>query len=210
MGMKFVMPSFRPVHVVLVFCLIVFLWNSNELASLEREAGPALAELLAASPGTVHGGRPGMDFFIREYMSAPFGKAIGLTEQQLQLCHRLFTMIPSYQSALTWRNRALFFGFATLLFLGAKRYTSPGARGVTFQDLRNAVMRLRQRLAMAAGPLVAEMQQRAAQKRAGTTPRAVHNIVACPQCRQQLRIPAGKGRIRVTCTACGAQFENVT
>ena len=208
MGMKFAMPAFRPVHVVLVLCLIVFLWSSNELASIERETAPALAELQAANPGAGRGA--GMDFFIREYMSAPFGKAIGMNERQLQLCHRLFTLVPTYQSAMTWRNRALFIGLTTLLFLGWKRYKSPGARGLTFQDLRNAAMRWRQRLATAAGPMVAEMQRRAAQKQAGSTPRTVHNIVACPQCRQQLRIPAGKGRIRVTCSACGAQFESVT
>ena len=208
--MKFVMPTFRPVHVVLAACLIVFLWNSNELASLERESAPALAELQAGNPAAGQVGRTGMDFFIREYLGAPFGKAIDMSERQLQLCHLLFTRVPAYRSALTWRNRALFLGLATLLFLGIKRYTSPGARGLTFQDVRNSVLRLRQRLAAAAGPLMAEMQQRAAQKRAGATPRAVHNIVACPQCRQQLRIPAGKGRIRVTCSACGAQFESVT
>ena len=208
--MKFVMPSFRPVHVVLVLCLLVFLWNSNELTSIEREAAPAVAELKATNPSAEHGGRPGMDFFIREYTNAPFAKAIGLTELQLQLCHRLFTMIPAYQSALTWRNRALFIGLATLLFLGWKRYASPGGRGLSFGDLRNAATRYFRRLASAASPFLAEMQRRAAQKRAGATPCAVHNIVTCPQCRQQLRIPSGKGRIRVTCTACGTQFESVT
>ncbi|MEI6560929.1 MAG: hypothetical protein WCO68_02475 [Verrucomicrobiota bacterium] len=208
--MKFAMPSFRPVHVVLALCLIVFLWNSNELTSIEREAAPAVAELMATNPSSVHGGRPGMDFFIREYMPAPFGKAIGLTEHQLQLCHRLFTRIPAYQSALTWRNRALFIGLVGLVLLGWKRYASPGARGLSFGDLRNAATRYFRRLATAASPFVAEMQRRAAQKSAGATPRAVHNIVACPQCRQQLRIPSGKGRIRVTCTACGAQFEAMT
>ena len=210
MGMKFAMPAFRPVHVLLVLCLIVFLWNSNELASIERESGPALVELQAANPRAGQGGRPGMDVFIREYMSAPFGKAIGMSERQLQICHRLFTLVPGWQSALTWRNRALFIGLATLLFLGWRRYASPGARGLSFADLRHGFMRLRQRLAAAAGPVMEQMQRRAAQKRAGATPRAVHNIVACPECRQQLRVPAGKGRIRVTCTACGAQFESVT
>jgi len=208
--MKFAMPSFRPVHIVLVLCLLVFLWNSNELTSIEREAAPVVAELMSTNPSSVHGGRPGMDFFIHEYTNAPFAKAIGLTERQLQLCHRLFTMIPAYQSALTWRNRALFIGFTTLLFLGWKRYALPGGRGLSFADLRNAAMRYFRRFATVASPLVAEMQRRAAQKSAGPTPRAVHNIVACPQCRQQLRIPAGKGRIRVTCTACGTQFEGVT
>lgn len=30
---------------------------------------------------------------------------------------------------------------------------------------------------------------------------------ACPQCRQRLRVPRGKGKLRVTCTRCGNKFE---
>ena len=29
----------------------------------------------------------------------------------------------------------------------------------------------------------------------------------CPQCTQRLRVPRGKGRLRVTCTRCGNKFE---
>ena len=29
----------------------------------------------------------------------------------------------------------------------------------------------------------------------------------CPQCTQRLRVPRGKGRLRVTCTRCGHIFE---
>lgn len=29
----------------------------------------------------------------------------------------------------------------------------------------------------------------------------------CPQCAQRLRVPRGKGRLRVTCTRCGYVFE---
>ncbi|MCX6967577.1 MAG: hypothetical protein NTZ46_07320 [Verrucomicrobia bacterium] len=151
-----------------------------------------------------------MDFFLREYMSAPFGKAIGMSERQLQLCHHLFTLVPEYQSALLWRNRALLIGLGILLFLGFKRYNSPGAHGLSFYDLRNSAQRYLRQFATAATPWVSKMQQRYEQKRAGAAPFAVHNIVACPKCGQQLRLPAGKGRIRVTCSACGTQFENVT
>ena len=202
------MRSFRPVHVVLALCLIVFLWSSNELASIGREIAPAIAELKAANAGAARG--TGMDYFIREYMSAPFGKAIGMSERQLQLCHHVFTLLPAYQSALAWRNNALFIGLGTLLFLGLKRYVSPGGRRVYFQDLRNSALLFLRRLSSSAAPFVSQMQQRAAQKRAGATSHSVNNIVSCPECHQQLRIPAGKGRIRVTCSACGARFESVT
>lgn len=29
----------------------------------------------------------------------------------------------------------------------------------------------------------------------------------CPQCMQKLRVPRGKGKIRITCTRCGHRFE---
>ncbi len=34
-----------------------------------------------------------------------------------------------------------------------------------------------------------------------------YKYLICPQCAQRLRVPRGKGRIRVTCTNCGNVFE---
>ena len=34
-----------------------------------------------------------------------------------------------------------------------------------------------------------------------------YKYLICPQCAQRLRVPRGKGRIRVTCTNCGNIFE---
>ncbi|HRX57516.1 MAG TPA: zinc ribbon domain-containing protein [Eubacteriales bacterium] len=34
-----------------------------------------------------------------------------------------------------------------------------------------------------------------------------YKYLICPQCTQRLRVPRGKGRIRVTCTRCGNVFE---
>ena len=34
-----------------------------------------------------------------------------------------------------------------------------------------------------------------------------HCYFKCPHCGQQLRVPRGKGKITVTCRACGASFE---
>lgn len=34
-----------------------------------------------------------------------------------------------------------------------------------------------------------------------------HRYFKCPNCRQQMRVPKGKGRITVHCRSCGATFE---
>lgn len=34
-----------------------------------------------------------------------------------------------------------------------------------------------------------------------------HKYFKCPSCGQQLRVPRGTGKIRVTCRSCGAVFE---
>ncbi len=34
-----------------------------------------------------------------------------------------------------------------------------------------------------------------------------YKYLICPQCAQRLRVPRGKGRLRVTCTRCGNKFE---
>ncbi len=34
-----------------------------------------------------------------------------------------------------------------------------------------------------------------------------YKYLVCPQCAQRLRVPRGKGKLRVTCTRCGNKFE---
>lgn len=34
-----------------------------------------------------------------------------------------------------------------------------------------------------------------------------HRYFRCPNCKQQMRVPKGKGRIQITCRNCGITFE---
>ena len=36
--------------------------------------------------------------------------------------------------------------------------------------------------------------------------RRVYHYYRCPQCRQKLRVPRGRGRIQISCPRCGTQF----
>ncbi len=37
--------------------------------------------------------------------------------------------------------------------------------------------------------------------------RRKYKYLICPQCTQRLRVPRGKGKLRVTCTRCGNKFD---
>ena len=50
------------------------------------------------------------------------------------------------------------------------------------------------------------VQQRFASARTRFAQRKVYRYFRCPHCRQQLRVPRGRGRISITCPKCGTSF----
>ena len=50
------------------------------------------------------------------------------------------------------------------------------------------------------------VQQRFAGARTRFAHRKVYRYFRCPRCRQQLRVPRGRGRISITCPKCGTSF----
>ena len=43
--------------------------------------------------------------------------------------------------------------------------------------------------------------------RAGKKGGTIYCYYYCPNCKQQVRVPAGKGKVRITCPRCGEKFE---
>lgn len=195
-----------PPAIVLTVCLVVFLSSTAEITRLERQAAPALAELNGFA-----GKGNGIESFRREYLADPFGKALILSERQLQQCREISRLVPAYESSMKWRNTALYTAFLTLVFLACQRY---GARWLAIgQEWRKR----------ASGPVLQFIMRRLTGSLAGRFAKGgpkpksapvkkavVHNIISCPTCHQELRVPCGKGRIRVTCSKCGERFETTT
>lgn len=58
------------------------------------------------------------------------------------------------------------------------------------------------RFMRAAGPVISWLRLRRNMRRDKE-----HVYFKCPSCGQRLRVPRGRGKITVTCRACGASFE---
>jgi hypothetical protein len=63
----------------------------------------------------------------------------------------------------------------------------------------NYYFSLKYRLIRFAGGITAQVRQR-----------MTHRIFTCPSCDRRCQVPKGKGRIRITCKGCGAQFVKRT
>jgi RNase P subunit RPR2 len=61
--------------------------------------------------------------------------------------------------------------------------------------------------AKSAGARTASSRAKRAHKSPTWSEMKQYKYLICPQCAQRLRVPRGKGRIRVTCTNCGNVFE---
>ncbi len=205
--MTFFRKPIRPAYVILALCLLVAVWKTSQITSMEREVALALTELQPGQPPLT------ISRFSREYLADPFGKAMGLSHRQLQLCQQISARVPMYEAAGAWRNDAVFAAFVTLLYILFQRYRAR----LPIDRWRAGVRGWFQRLALRMAPLVAEARRRAEEKRrgkgapgGGSAPAgsgAVYDIVACPTCGQKLRLPTGKGSLRVKCSGCGNLFE---
>lgn len=205
--MSFFRKPIRPAFVILALCLLVAVWKTTQIASMEREVALALAELQPSQPALT------ISQFSREYLADPFGKAMGLSHRQLQLCQQLSARVPAYEAAGAWRNDAVFIAFVTLLYVLFQRYRAR----LPIDRWRAAGRGWFQRLALRMAPLIAEARRRAEEKRRGRASAngasstagsgTVYDIVACPTCGQKLRLPTGKGSLRVKCSGCRNIFE---
>ena len=54
--------------------------------------------------------------------------------------------------------------------------------------------------------LTANLRRGIAAKKSEMAQRRTHHIYRCPQCRQKIRVPRGRGRIEIRCPKCDARF----
>ena len=57
---------------------------------------------------------------------------------------------------------------------------------------------------------VAPVKRRSAARKARKAQKATHRFYKCPSCRQTVRVPKGKGKIKITCPKCGKTFIKKT
>ena len=200
----FLRRALKPPYVALLTCLILFLTTTSQISKLERQAAPLIAELRGMVPRGY-----GIESFAKEYLADPFGKAMGLSQHQLQLCRQLAAFVPAYKTSLKWRNMALFGAFLALLFLSYQRFGSRW-RMILHEWKKRlqiaATEAMNRKFMAAASERFSKMQRKSDPMKSAV----VHIIVSCPSCRKELRVPTGKGRIRITCSACGNKFETTT
>ncbi|MBR3381490.1 MAG: hypothetical protein IKG85_00420 [Clostridia bacterium] len=55
--------------------------------------------------------------------------------------------------------------------------------------------------------IAAPLAKRRSTARTKRAQSATHRFFRCPKCGQTVRVPRGKGRIRITCPKCGHSFE---
>ena len=53
-------------------------------------------------------------------------------------------------------------------------------------------------------------KRRSAARKARKAQKATHRFFKCPACRQTVRVPKGKGKIKITCPKCGKTFIKKT
>jgi len=40
--------------------------------------------------------------------------------------------------------------------------------------------------------------------------RKIYRFYSCPECRQKVRIPKGRGKVKITCPKCAAEFSEIS
>lgn len=57
---------------------------------------------------------------------------------------------------------------------------------------------------------VKEKEKKREKKRKEKEEAKLYSFFNCPSCKEKIRVPKGKGKIRITCPSCGTKFEEKT
>lgn len=103
---------------------------------------------------------------------------------------------------IAWFFRGRVYGVANLLALALFGYTA-------FRVLsRNVAKRREENYRLT--HLFSDLRMRQEDHRARRMQSKQYKFFVCPSCRNNLRVPRGKGKIQITCPRCGQRFSGRT
>lgn len=138
-----------------------------------------------------------MNFMRGRYGNDQLGIVLFIVSFALEIIGR-FTGIR----ILYWIGIGLFIYMFARMF--SRNIYKRQAENQKFMDLKNRVLNWNYfRKQKKQGTYTYNSKEQAKNGKSGV----VYCYYYCPSCKQQVRIPSGKGRVKVTCPKCGAVFE---
>lgn len=133
-------------------------------------------------------------FFQGRYGVDRFNRTLLISAVVFSLLSAFFTKVPAVYYALRGISFALL-GF-TLFRMLSRNFA---ARNQELSSYLKVEYKVRAKLQSLKYNIKNAKNIRAERKQ--------YKYLRCPQCSQKLRVPRGKGKLRVTCSKCGNKFE---
>ncbi len=97
---------------------------------------------------------------------------------------------------------------AKFLAIFGKKHKSNGTEDINYREVGEKTEKEKKKEAKQRAKQEKEAEK--ARKKAKKQDLKTHAYFKCPKCSTELRVPKGKGKIRITCPKCGEQFVEKT